>query len=172
MTEPSMNFWGRVRLAWQLAWRTLTRPAFTPAAQQTLQSDLPAADDQPSISPAVQLLSLLQQEGRLLDFLEEDIASHNDAQIGSAVRVVHEGCRRALREHFTIETICPEPEGSAIRLEPGFDAQEISISGQVTGQPPFTGTLLHPGWRVTDGRLPALAPGHDPNIIAPAEVEL
>ena len=46
------------------------------------------------------------------------------------------------------------------------------MTGNVVGQPPFTGTLQHKGWRVTAVRLPALTAGHDTRVIAPAEVEL
>src|SRR5207253_6846543 len=35
---------------------------------------------------AVQLLAILQREGRLLDFLQEDVDGYADAQIGAAVR--------------------------------------------------------------------------------------
>ena len=57
-------------------------------------------------------------------------------------------------------------------LEPGFDAAAIRPTGNVVGDPPFSGTLAHRGWRVTETRLPKLTGGHDPRIIAAAEVEL
>ncbi|MCB1831750.1 MAG: DUF2760 domain-containing protein [Chromatiaceae bacterium] len=121
---------------------------------------------------ALQLLGLLQLEGRLVDFLEEDVAQYADAEIGAAVRVVHEGCRKALRTHFTLAPIRQEAEGARVTLEPGFDASAIRPTGNLVGQPPFSGTLAHRGWRVTEVRLPKLASGHDVQVIAPAEVEL
>jgi hypothetical protein len=42
------------------------------------------------------MLGILQREGRLIDFLEEDVASFTDAQIGAAVRDIHKGCKKAL----------------------------------------------------------------------------
>ena len=46
----------------------------------------------PSPLPAVQILAALQREGRLIDFLEEDLSAYEDAQIGAAVRNIHQGC--------------------------------------------------------------------------------
>jgi hypothetical protein len=114
----------------------------------------------------------LQRDGRLVDFIEEDVAGFSDTQVGAAARVVHEGCRKVLREHFTIEAVRSEPEGSRITLAQGFDASAVRLTGNVVGEPPFSGTLTHRGWRVVKVQLPKLAPGHDASILAPAEVEL
>jgi hypothetical protein len=121
---------------------------------------------------AVRLLALLQREGRLIDFLEEDIEHYEDAQIGAAVRDIHRGCRKALGEYLRLEPVLPQPESSSVRVEAGFDTSTIRLVGDVVGQPPFTGTLRHPGWRAQAVRLPATPDGHDPTVVAPAEVEL
>nr|MBL8455737.1 DUF2760 domain-containing protein [Zoogloeaceae bacterium] len=121
---------------------------------------------------ALQLLALLQREARLVDFVEEDIAAYADADVGAAARLVHDGCRKALREHFSLEPVRHENEGDRISLPAGFDAAAIRVSGNVVGQPPFAGQLTHRGWRVAATRLPSLSQGHDSTIIAPAEVEL
>lgn len=121
---------------------------------------------------ALQLLSLLQREGRFVDFLEEDVSSFSDAQIGAAARVVHDGCRKALREHLPIEPVRSEEEGAKITLEKGFDASRVRLTGNVTGEAPFRGTLAHRGWKVTEVRLPKMTEGHDATIVAPAEVEV
>lgn len=121
---------------------------------------------------ALQLLALLQREGRLVDFLEEDIAGFTDAQVGAAARVVHDQCRAVLREHLPVEPIRAEEEGSSITLAGGFDAAKVRLTGKVAGEPPFTGTLGHRGWKVREVKLPKLAEGHDASVIAPAEVEL
>lgn len=121
---------------------------------------------------ALQLLALLQREGRFVDFVEEDVSSFGDAQIGAAARVVHEGCRKALREHLPVEPVRSEEEGSKIRLEKGFDAARVRLTGNVTGEPPYVGTLVHRGWRVREVKLPKMTEGHDASIVAPAEVEL
>ncbi|MDO9140252.1 MAG: DUF2760 domain-containing protein [Methylobacter sp.] len=121
---------------------------------------------------ALQLLGLLQKEARFIDFIKEDIAAFSDADIGVAARVVHEGCKKALDEHFTLATVRSEHEGSKITLLAGFDAAAVRLTGNIVGQAPFTGTLVHKGWQVTGIRLPKLTSGHNAAIVAPAEVEL
>ncbi len=121
---------------------------------------------------ALQLLGLFQQEARFIDFLKENISGHGDADIGAAVRIVHEGCRKVLQQHLDLEPVRTEPENSRITLPKGFDASAVRVSGHIVGEPPFTGTLIHGGWRVTRIHLPQLAEGHDARVLAPAEVEL
>jgi len=120
----------------------------------------------------LQLLALLQRDARLIDFVGEELDAYDDAQIGAAARVVHEGCARVLREHFSIVPVRSEAEGSRITLAAGFDAALVRLTGNVVGQAPFTGNLSHRGWRVTEVRLPKLAERHDARVLAPAEVEL
>ncbi len=86
--------------------------------------------------------------------------------------MVHEGCARVLREHFTIEPVRAESEGSRVTLEEGFDAAAVRLTGNVVGKAPFKGTLSHRGWRAAQVRLPQLTEAHDAKILAPAEVEL
>ena len=125
-----------------------------------------------SETAALQLLGLLQREARFIDFVEEDVTGYSDEDIGAASRVVHEGCRKVLREHFTLAPVRSESEGQRLTLPAGFDAAAHRITGNVVGQAPFTGTLAHRGWRATDTRLPQLAPGHDATVLAQAEIEL
>ena len=159
-------------------------PAPQPApAPVTVTAPEPAPAPAPAAAPApqlrtapheaaLQLLGLLQRDARFIDFIEEDVKAYSDADIGAAARVVHEGCRKVLREHFSLEPLRSENEGSRITLPAGFDAAAVRVTGNVVGQAPFTGTLSHRGWRVTDTRLPQLAAGHDAAIVAQAEVEL
>lgn len=126
----------------------------------------------PSAESALQLLSLFQREARLIDFTQENLSAYSDADIGAAARVVHEGCARVLREHFSIEPVRSEAEGARITLEEGFDAASVRLTGNVVGQAPFKGTLSHRGWRATKVQLPQLAEKHDARVLAPAEVEL
>lgn len=121
---------------------------------------------------ALQLLSLLQKEARFIDFIKEDITAYNDADIGVAARVVHEGCNKAINEHFKLVVVHEGEEGNKVSLPKGFDAASIRLTGNIIGEAPFTGTLIHRGWQVTDIRLPKLTAGHNAKIIAPAEVEL
>ena len=121
---------------------------------------------------AVQLLAILQREGRLLDFLQEDVDAYSDAQIGAAVRDIHRGCKKALAEHMALEPVLREPENAQVRVDPGFDPSRIRLVGNVVGEPPFTGALRHHGWRIAKVTLPSPARGTDPSVVAPAEVEL
>jgi hypothetical protein len=118
------------------------------------------------------LLNALQREGRLVDFLQQDVVGFSDQEIGSAARVVHSGCRKVLEQYFALEPAAPEAEGSTVTLAKGFDAQRIRLTGNVAGQPPFRGTLRHHGWVAREVRLPAWSEALDPRIVAPAEVEL
>ncbi|WP_321842631.1 DUF2760 domain-containing protein [Paraburkholderia bannensis] len=134
----------------------------------------PAASAIEEASPqsALQLLGLLQRNARFVDFVEEDIAGYADADIGAAARLVHEGCRATLREHFTIRPVRTEAEGSRVTIAEGFDATAIRLTGNVVGAAPFNGTISHRGWRVEDVKLPKLVKSHDAKVLAPAEVEL
>ena len=118
------------------------------------------------------VLSLLQREGRLIDFLQEDMSAYSDADIGAAARVVHAGCRKAFTECCSVEPALKDSEGASVQVPVGFDAQRVRLTGNITGQPPFRGTLKHHGWVVTAVRLPALSEKLDPRVLAAAEVEL
>jgi hypothetical protein len=145
-----------------------------PAASEKSEVPKPAPVVVKEVSPdaALQLLGLLQRGGRLIDFTQENLAAYSDADIGAAARLVHEGCRKVLQEHFTIAPVRTEGEGSRITLNEGFDASAIRLTGNVTGKPPFQGSISHRGWRATEVRLPKLVERHDASILAPAEVEL
>ncbi|MGR3906800.1 DUF2760 domain-containing protein [Burkholderia sp. SR8] len=149
-------------------------PAAAPAPAPAAAPVKAPAPELREASPqaALQLLGLLQRDARFIDFVEEDIAGYADADIGAAARLVHDGCRAALREHFTIVPVRDEAEGSRVTLPAGFDATAVRVTGNVVGSAPFTGTVSHRGWRVADVRLPKLTGSHDASVIAPAEVEL
>jgi hypothetical protein len=121
---------------------------------------------------ACQLLALLQKEARFIDFVQENVAQYSDAEIGAAARVVHEGCRKVINQSFDLAPVRSEAEGSRLTLPKGFDAASVRLAGNIVGEPPFTGTLVHRGWKVENIRLPKVAEGHDTRIIAQAEVEL
>ena len=184
MSEPTLSLFQRLSLAFRVFFHTVSDPDFAAGVLRLTQPQ-PAekAPPQPAkVEPrvfreplpdsAMQLLGLLQQEGRLIDFLEEDVKNFTDAEIGAAARVVHEGCRKAVHDHFTITPIWNELEGSRVTIEAGFDPAAIRVTGRVIGKPPFTGCLVHRGWRVTETKLPRISEGHDTRVLATAEVEL
>lgn len=136
-----------------------------PVAEKQLPDDLRRRG-------AVQMLALLQREGRLIDFLMEEVEGYGDAQIGAAARDIHRGCRKGLIEHVKIAPVRPEPDEAAVRVEEGYDPSAVRLIGTISGRPPFHGTLRHHGWRAGSVLLPDLPPSHDPQVITPAEVEL
>ncbi|MDR5824690.1 DUF2760 domain-containing protein [Caballeronia sp. LZ043] len=194
MTDMNPGFFGRIGIAFGAFFGVLGNAAFAgrvqrlrdaphapeaaPAAPQPPQpaaapvQPAPSALKEASPVAALQLLALLQRDARFVDFVEEDIAKYSDADIGAAARLVHDGCRAVLREHFTINPVRSEAEGSRITLQEGFDAAAVRLTGNVVGRAPFSGSISHRGWKVEDTRLPKLAPSHDASIVAPAEVEL
>lgn len=151
-------------------------PALPPAPEapkQLAETPKPARVEPPPPPPtdaALQLLALFQREGRFVDFLEEDVASFSDADIGAAARVVHAGCRKALRDHVKLEPVRREEEGAKVTLE--TSPAEVKLTGNVAGSGPYTGALRHRGWRATEVSLPQAVQGHDARIVAQAEVEL
>lgn len=131
----------------------------------------PATDARPS-GESLRLLALMQQEGRLVDFLLEDLEGVPDDQIGAGVREIHRKCRKVLLDHVRIEPILDQNEGQQATILPGFDPSAVRLTGNVTGQPPFTGTVQHRGWRVKEIRLARPPSGQDEFVLMPAEVEL
>jgi hypothetical protein len=122
---------------------------------------------------AIQVLSLLQREGRLIDFLQEDLGQYQDAQIGAAVRNIHQGCKAVLADLLELKPVMEETEGTEVAVGPGFSPEAVRLTGNVSGDPPFRGTLRHRGWRAVRVQLPeAVAQTRNEWIIAPAEVEL
>lgn len=199
MSAESPGFFSRIGLAFSLFFKVLFDAVFAGRAAAQLTGapateprenapaskgfpaprDVPApkakVEDPPARPPetaALQLLSALQREGRFVDFIQEDVAGVSDADLGAAARLVHQGARKVVGGWFTIEAIWPGDEGAAAVVQPGFDARRIRLTGNVTGEPPFRGTLSHHGWRASDARLPSLSQNADPSVLAPAEVEL
>jgi hypothetical protein len=135
-------------------------PTPAPPAENTAEAEI------------VAFFALLQEKGRLVDFLMEDLASYQDAEIGAAARVVHEGCKQVLQEHFKIHAISEAEEGSQITVPAGFGADEYRLVGKLSGDPPFIGKLVHKGWKTDTVKLPRLVDARRLPAIAPAEVEL
>jgi len=121
---------------------------------------------------SLHLLSLLQREGRLVDFLQEDLRAYDDAQIGAAVRSIHESCRESLNRYVSLQPVIDKNEGDPVTVDAGFDAQSIRLTGNPVGEPPFKGILQHRGWRCTGLKLPTLSGSQNPAVIVPAEVEI
>jgi Domain of unknown function (DUF2760) len=149
---------------------TTTRRTAAEAARPT-----PTAPPTPQAeAEIVSFLALLQEKGRLVDFLMDDINAYDDAQVGAAARVVHAGCRATLQEHFQIRPLRTENEGSTVQVAAGYAADEYRLLGRISGQAPFSGMLVHRGWRTDTVKLPRILHSAADRLptIAPAEVEL
>ena len=118
------------------------------------------------------LLTVLQRQGRLVDFFSEDLDPYSDEQIGVAVRGVHESCKKVMAKTLALEAVIDSPEGEQVTVDKGFDPGAVKLTGNVVGEPPFTGILRHKGWRTRKLELPVLSETQDAGIIAPAEVEI
>lgn len=186
MAKPLPGFFCRFMVAFSSYWRIISDPDFALNVMRLRQgrfhigpieteaAKVTATPVLKEVTPeaALQLLGLLQQEGRFIDFIQEEVNAFSDAEVGAAARVVHGGCRKAIQEHFTLVAVREEAEGSRITVAEGFDASALRLTGNLTGKPPYNGTLVHRGWQVARAKLPKLVTGHNVHVLAPAEVEL
>jgi hypothetical protein len=144
-----------------------------PPAPAPIPAAAPIARNQAE-AEVVSFLASLQEKGRLVDFLMDDISGYSDAEIGSVARVVHQGCKAVLAEQFRIVPVRQENEGSAVAVPAGYPADEYRLVGKISGQAPFAGTLMHRGWKTESVKLPRVLRSDESRLpaIAPAEVEL
>jgi len=117
-------------------------------------------------------LSVLQRDGRLLDFFDEDLSLYEDEQIGAAVRSIQEDCKKAIKKYIDPRPVIEAEEGESVTIEPGFDIDAITLVGNVSGEPPFTGILKHRGWKAGKKDVPKLSDIQNSGIMTPAEIEI
>lgn len=148
------------------AWKD---PAYTQLyLEGLLLKELPTTGDVSHL----RLLYFLQQGSRLIDFLKEDITQFTDAQVGAAVRKIHQDSGKVLEELITIRPLRTENEGATITVSKGYDPSEIKLVGKVTGEPPFTGKLIHRGWKAHKRSLPKMVGEQLVEVVCPAEIEI
>jgi hypothetical protein len=141
-------------------------PAAAPAA-------VPKPPKPPARSEAITLLAALQREARFVDFVQESLADYTDAQIGAVTRDVHRDCGVALKRFFAMQPAVKDEEGAEVEIPVGFDPTRWRLTGNVAGEPPFRGRLVHPGWEATMCELPTWSGSAAASrIVSPAEVEL
>jgi hypothetical protein len=163
----------RFGLAWQMFRRVSADAAFAEKVN-ALVNPPPPEPPKPvkrSAEP-LRLLSLLQREGRILDFFLEDISGAPDELVGAGVRELHRKAQTVLKEHLTLEPVLPQKEEETVTVPAGFDPSTIRLTGNITGKPPFKGVLKHHGWRVKDYKFASPPEGQDEFVVAPAEVDL
>jgi hypothetical protein len=159
----SLIFHGRIAEDILAAFRTPAAPA--PARVAPPGAALETTDR------AAQILAILQRDGRLVDFLMEDLAAYSNEQVGTAVRDVHRGCRQALEKYVTLAPVFDAAECSMVTVDAGSDAARVKVVGNAAGAAPFRGVLRHRGWDATRLDLPPL-PASGRSVLAPAEVEI
>lgn len=164
---------------------TLAFVQFSQPESKTVAKTEPPKSEQPSKPAAavdvsgsaeaevIAFLALLQEKGRLIDFLMDDIAQYDDAQVGTAARVVYQGCKAALLDHMKVEPLHSEAEGAQVTVPQGYKVSQYKLTGSLSGEAPFTGTLVHKGWKVDSIKLPKVVvdEGELPPL-APAQVEV
>ena len=166
----ALLLWGLLRVTAARRSTPLVKPsAAVPAAERVEQTK---ADPEVQQRTYLHLIALLQRQGRLMDFFSEDLAAYSDAQIGAAVRSIHENCRKTIEKYIAPESVLEQAEGAEITVEADFDPNAMKLVGQVTGQPPFKGIVRHRGWRAGKIELPTFTGRQSPRIIAPAEIEV
>jgi hypothetical protein len=114
--------------------------AAAPTLSRLKEAERPTAD---TFDRAVQMLALLQRDGRLVDFLSEDISAYPDVQLGAAVHSIHEACRKVLNQYVKLDPILNSEEDQPVTVEAGFDPSAIKLIGNKR-------------WRVKEVNMPPL----------------
>ena len=156
-----------LELGKKVAARAGTDPAFSKKLDELFNPPPPRPNPEP-----IRLLGLLQRDARLLDFLMENLSAYDDQQIGASVRDIQAKSQGVIKKHLTLEPVLGQEEGSRVTVPVGFNPSDIRVVGNVSGQPPFHGTLQHAGWRVKTVSLPGPGESQDEFVLMPAEVEL
>lgn len=154
---------------------TASAPAPAPAPAEPKLPPAPSRDER-SRHELAALLGMLQEKGRLVDFVMEDISAQSDSRIGQVARIVHAGCREVIQRAFAPEPAQAGLEGQTLTLEAGYAPERYRLVGTAPAEPPYTGKLLHRGWLARKVELPEFTrdPSTRPDgyLIAPAELEL
>jgi len=133
----------------------------------------PAKPKPPTRNDAITLLATLQREARFVDIVMEPLADYTDAQVGAATRDVLRDCGQILERLFAIRPVVDAEEGAAHETPAEVDAVRYRLTGNVAGQPPYRGQLVHHGWQATRCELPKWSGKEDvAMIVAPVELEL
>ena len=169
----------RLLMAFRAFWLVLKGQEFPDKHTETPKiSESPAADSTEGArvnsfdEGAMYTLVLLQREGRLIDFLQENIESYTDEQVGTAVRQIHKRCKRVLDEYYKIVPVLDRTEGEEVVFEKKFDTSSIMLSGNIPPSPPYCGILRHKGWKVDNPHFPSRSESINSKVIHSAEVEI
>ncbi|MCA9122962.1 MAG: DUF2760 domain-containing protein [Planctomycetaceae bacterium] len=134
---------------------------------------VPAKPKLPARNDAITLLATLQREARFVDIVMEPLGDYSDAQVGAATRDVLRDCGKTLERLFDLRPVVEAEEGASHETPAIVDAARYRLTGNVTGEPPHRGQLVHHGWQATRCELPKWSGNDDAAlIVAPVELEL
>ncbi len=143
-------------------------PAQSPSAAARVPSPPKSAR-----SEAITLLATLQREARFVDLVQEPLGDFSDEQIGAAARDVLRSCGEVLRRTFDLQPVVQEAENSVVETPASLGAGRYRLTGNVVGDPPFRGRLVHHGWEARKCELASWSGEAEAiRVVAPAEVEL
>ena len=163
---------GFLWVCWRRASRELAALREQPAAPAAAAPP-PARRPPPVRSEALSLLAALQREARFIDLVQESLDQYTDEQVGAAARDVLRDCRTVLDRLFDLQPALPHSEGETVQVPAGFDPGRFRLTGNVEGEPPFSGRLVHHGWQANRCQVPQWSGSESATkVIAPAEVEL
>jgi len=155
------------------ALETTALPAADEKPQKPKAARPETPQEKPDRSEAVTLLAALQREARFVDLTQESLDEYSDEQVGAAARDVLRDCRTVLDRLFKLSPVLTEEEGAEIEVPSGFDTGRYRLTGNVAGQPPFRGSLVHHGWEAAKCEVPQWSGSKQATrVIAPAEVQL
>ena len=143
-------------------------PSATPKAAPARAKPKP-----PARNDALTLLAALQREARFVDIVMEPLDDYTDAQVGAATRDVLRDCGQTLKRLFAIVPVVDANEGDSHETPAEVDAARYRLTGNVTGQPPHRGQLVHHGWQATQCELPKWSGSEgSAMIVAPVELSM
>jgi hypothetical protein len=130
----------------------------------------PPEKQQETKDSSLLLLSLMQREARLIDFLMEDITEYSNEQVGAAIRDVHKKASGILKRCYDpIALVAQEGE---VDLEVAYNAEVWDVSGKIPQAGSFKAEVIHSGWMAQKLELPVWK-GSLANrmLISPAQAE-
>ena len=155
------------------SYQKLLAPPSTETPEPVPKAKSKPSPPKPSRSEAITLLALLQREARFVDLVQEPLAEYSDEQIGAAARGVLGDCGATLDRVFQLQRLLEDEENAEVETPADFSAGRYRLTGNVSGDPPFRGRLVHHGWVASKCELPAWSGDDDASqVVAPAEIEI
>ncbi len=137
------------------------------------ESPKPIPPEIPVRSDAISLIAALQREARLLDIVTESLDGYSDAQIGAAAKEVLRDTGAVIDRMFGLQPLTTVEDGAHFETPDKFDAAMYRLTGNVSGEAPFRGTVNHHGWQATKCDVPQWnGEKESALVIAPIELEI